>query len=338
MTDQIATPLPTFHDRDCDLSIIRGRRVAVIGYGSQGRTHALNLRDSGVVDIVVGLKATSATRAKAQADGFPVLAAAEAAGTADVVAVMVSDEAHRDLWRDELAPAMKPGAALVFAHGLSVRFGLVEPRPDLDVILASPKGIGPRIRDLYVEGQGVFALFGVHQDASGGAHALGLSYAAALGCGRKGILETTFAAECESDLFGEQVVLCGGVGELIDAAFMKLVDAGYPPEVAWFECFYEVKLVTDLMFERGIAGAFAKISNTAEYGAYLTGPRVIGEPSRAAMDTVLSEVRSGAFVRKLMNDYDAGSPDLLARRKALGERTIEAVGAHLATVAAQAKD
>jgi ketol-acid reductoisomerase len=233
---------------------------------------------------------------------------------------------------------MKPGAALIFAHGLSVRFGLVQPRPDLDVILASPKGIGPRIRDLYVDGQGVFALFGVHQDASGGAHALGLSYAAALGCGRKGILETTFAAECESDLFGEQVVLCGGVGELIDAAFMKLVHAGYPPEVAWFECFYEVKLVTDLMFERGIAGAFGKISNTAEYGAYLTGPRIIGEPSRAAMDTVLGEVRDGSFVKRLMADHDAGSPDLRARRRALGERTIEAVGAHLNAVAAKAGD
>ena len=330
--------MPVFHDRDCDLSIIRGRRVAVIGYGSQGRTHALNLRDSGVSDIVVGLKAASATRDRAGADGFPVLTAGEAAAGADVVAVMVSDEAHRDLWRDELAPAMKPGAALVFAHGLSIRFGLVQPRPDLDVILASPKGIGPRIRDLYEAGEGVFALFGVHQDATGGAHALGLSYASALGCGRKCILETTFAAECESDLFGEQVVLCGGVGQLIDAAFMKLVEAGYPPEVAWFECFYEVKLVTDLMFERGIAGAFAKISNTAEYGAYLTGPRVIGDPSRAAMDAVLSEVRSGAFVKTLMADYDAGSPDLLARRRALGQRPIEAVGAHLAAVAAKAGD
>ena len=310
----------------------------MIGYGSQGRTHALNLRDSGVSDIVVGLKAASATRDRAAADGFEVLTAGEAAAGADVVAIMVSDEAHRDLWRVELAPAMKPGAALVFAHGLSVRFGLVEPRPDLDVILASPKGIGPRIRDLYVEGEGVFALFGVHQNASGGAHALGLSYAAALGCGRKGILETTFAAECESDLFGEQVVLCGGVGQLIDAAFTKLVEAGYPPEVAWFECFYEVKLVTDLMFSMGIAGAFGRISNTAEYGAYLTGPRVIGDPSRAAMDAVLSEIRSGAFVRRLMADYDAGSPDLLARRKALGERPIEAVGAHLDRVAGRASD
>ena len=310
----------------------------MIGNGSQGRTHALNLRDSGVTDIVVGLKADSKTRALAQADGFPVLTAGEAAAQADVVAVMVSDEAHRDLWRDELEPNIRPGAALVFAHGLSVRFGLVEPRADLDVILASPKGIGPRIRDLYEAGEGVFCLFGVQQDATGGAHALGLAYAAALGCGRKGILETTMKDECESDLFGEQVVLCGGVAELIDAAFMKLVDAGYPPEVAWFECFYETKLVTDLMYQRGIAGAFARISNTAEYGAYLTGPRIINAASRAAMDTVLAEVRGGDFVRRLEADYDAGSPDLLARRHALGERYIEQVSAHLNAVAEAAND
>lgn len=298
----------------------------------------MNLRDSGVADIVIGLKTGSATRAKAEADGFAVMTAGEAASGADVVAVMVSDEAHRDLYRDELEPNLKPGAALIFAHGLSVRFGLVTPRADLDVILDSPKGIGPRIRDLYEAGEGVFCLFGVHQDATGGAHALGLSYAAALGCGRKGILETTFAAECESDLFGEQVVLCGGVAELVDGAFMKLVDAGYPPEVAWFECFYELKLVTDLMYERGIAGAFAKISNTAEYGAYLTGPRVIGEASLKAMDGVLSDVRDGSFVKRLMADYDAGSPELLANRAALGRRTIETVGARLAQVAKAAND
>lgn len=330
--------MPVFHDRDCDLSIIRARKVAVIGYGSQGRTHALNLRDSGVADIRVALKPGSATRAKAEADGFQVVTASEAAAWAEVLAIMVSDEAHRDLWADELAPHVRPGTALVFAHGLSVRFGLIQPPPDVDVILASPKGIGPRIREIYEQGDGVFCLFAVHQDATGQARGLGLSYAAALGCGRKGILETTMKDECESDLFGEQVVLCGGVGELIDQAFMKLVDAGYPPEVAWFECFYEVKLVTDLMFERGIAGAFARISNTAEYGAYLTGPRVINDASRKAMDDVLSEVREGAFVRRLMADYDAGSPELLARRKALGQRPIEAVGAHLNAVAARAKD
>lgn len=310
----------------------------MIGYGSQGRTHALNLRDSGVTEIVVGLKADSKTRDLARADGFEVMTAAQAASGADVVAVMTSDEAHRDLWRDELEPNVRPGAALVFAHGLSVRFGLVEPRTDLDVILASPKGIGPRIRDLYEAGEGVFCLFGVQQDATGSAHALGLSYTAALGCGRKGILETTMRDECESDLFGEQVVLCGGIAELIDAAFMKLVNAGYPPEVAWFECFYETKLVTDLMYERGIAGAFAKISNTAEYGAYLTGPRVIGDESHQAMGEVLAEIQSGAFVRRLMADYDAGSPDLTARRKALGVKTIESVGAHLNAVARQAME
>jgi len=236
----------------------------MIGYGSQGRTHALNLRDSGVTDIVVGLKPGSKTRAVAEADGFTVMTAGEAAAGADVVAVMTSDEAHRDLWRDELAPTVRPGAALVFAHGLSVRFGLVEPRADLDVILASPKGIGPRIRDLYEAGEGVFCLFGVHQDATGGA--------------------------------------------------------------------------PDLMYERGIAGAFAKISNTAEYGAYRTGPRVIGVESRAAMDQVLAEVQGGGFVRDLMADYDAGSPDLMARRAALGRRPIEAVGARLNAVTRLARE
>ena len=311
--------------------------MAIIGYGSQGRTHALNLRDSGVRAIRVALKPDSKTRARAEADGFEVVAAAEAAAWGEVIAVMTSDEAHRDLWRDELAPHVSPGAALVFAHGLSVNFGLVQPPPELDVILASPKGIGPRIREIYEAGEGVFCLFGVHQDATGRAHALGLSYAAALGCGRKGILETTFKDECESDLFGEQVVLCGGTMELVDAAFEKLVAAGYPPEVAWFECFYELKLVVDLMVERGIAGAFGRISNTAEFGAYETGPRVINEASRAAMDEVMRGVRDGAFVKRLMADHDAGSPALLRQRAALGERTIETAGAHLAAVARDAR-
>ena len=318
-----------FHDRDCDLSIIRGKRVAVIGYGSQGRTHALNLRDSGVTDIVVGLKAGSATRAKAGADGFPVLTAGEAAASADVVAVMVSDEAHRDLWRDELAPAMQPGAALVFAHGLSVRFGLVEPRPDLDIILASPKGIGPRIRDLYEEGQGVFCLFGVHQDTSGTAHALGLSYAAALGCGRKGILQTTFAAECESDLFGEQVVLCGGATALIQAGFEVLVEAGYAPEMAYFECLHELKLIVDLIYEGGIANMNYSISNNAEYGEYVTGPKIVTDATKAAMKQALKDIQTGEYAKSFILENKANAPTLLSRRRLTEEHQIEVVGEKL---------
>lgn len=337
MPEQLGTPLPVYHDRDCDLGLIRGRKVAVVGYGSQGRTQALNLRDSGVRELKIGVREGKSAEA-ARADGFEVVSVAEAAAWADVLALLTSDEAHRDLYRDEIAPHLKPGACLVFAHGLSVRFGLVEPAADLDVVLVSPKGIGPRIRDLYVEGEGVYCLFGVHQDATGNAKALGLSFAAGLGCGRKGILETTMRDECESDLFGEQVVLCGGVPELVNDAFETLVAAGYPPEVAWFECFYELKLVVDLMFARGVAGAFEKISNTAEYGAYQTGPRVIGDAARAAMKGVLDDVQDGSFVRKFMADYDAGFPELLARRRALGGRTIEAAGRRLAAVAAKAED
>lgn len=331
--DKSFTPLPVFYDRDCDLGPILSRKVLVIGYGSQGRTHALNLRDSGVAELKVALKAGSKTRDLATADGFEVVDVMAGVAWADVVAVMTSDEAHRDLYAQEIEPHIRPGAALVFAHGLSVNFGLVTPRSDLDVILCSPKGIGPRIRDLYVAGEGTFCLFGLHQDATGSAKAIGLAYAAGLGCGRMGILHTTFKDECESDLFGEQVVLCGGVAELVNRGFETLVAKGYPPEVAWFECFYELKLVTDLIFARGTAGAFEKISNTAEYGAYLTGPKVLGAPSQAAMDQVMADVRSGDFVRMLMKDYDAGSPDLKARLAALSSRLIESVGKHLEAVA-----
>jgi ketol-acid reductoisomerase len=329
-------PLPAYHDRDCDLEVIRARKVAVVGYGSQGRTQALNLRDSGVRDIRIGVREGKSADL-ARADGFEVVSVAEAAAWAGVLALLTSDEAHRDLWTNEIAPHLRDGSALIFAHGLSVRFGLVKPGAGLDVVLVSPKGIGPRIRELYLEGEGVFGLFGVHQDASGNARAIGLSFAAALGCGRKGILETTFRDECESDLFGEQVVLCGGVPELVRDAFDTLVAAGYPPEVAWFECFYELKLVTDLMFARGIAGAFEKISNTAEYGAYLTGPRVIGEAARQAMAGVLRDVQDGSFVRRFMADYDSGFADLLARRRAQAAHPIEAAGRRLAEVAAEAE-
>ncbi len=317
-------PLPVYHDRDCDLSIIQATKLLIIGYGSQGRTQALNARDSGVSRIKVALKPGSATRAKAEADGFEVVGVSEGVAWADVIVVLTSDEAHQALFRDEIAPALRFGQSLIFSHGLSINFGLIVPPADVDVLLVSPKGIGPRIRDIYVAGEGVFCLFAVHQDATGKAKALGLSYAAALGCGRKGILETTMKAECESDLFGEQVVLCGGTRELVTAGFQTLVDAGYPPEVAWFETCYELKLVVDLLWELGMSGGFGKISNTAEYGAYLTGPRVINESSKAAMQAVLKDVQSGDFVRALMKDYDAGSPDLLRRRAELRGNLLDA--------------
>jgi ketol-acid reductoisomerase len=325
--------LPVYHDADCDLSLIRAAKVLVIGYGSQGRTQALNARDSGVTLIKVALKPGSATRAKAEGDGFQVVTVAEGVAWADVIVVLTSDEAHQSLFRDEIAPGLRDGQSLIFAHGLSVNFGLVVPPAEVDVLLVSPKGIGPRIRDIYVAGDGVFCLFAVHQDASGRARALGLSYAAALGCGRKGILETTMKAECESDLFGEQVVLCGGTRELVSSGFQTLVDAGYPPEVAWFETCYELKLVVDLLWELGMSGGFEKISNTAEYGAYLTGPRIIGKASKAAMQDVLKQVQSGGFVRRLMADYDAGSPDLLARREALRDNLLDRTKAYLDGVA-----
>lgn len=326
--------LPVYHDRDCDLSIIRKRKVLVIGYGSQGRTQALNARDSGVTQIRVALKPGSATRAKAETDGFDVVTVADGVKWADVLVILTSDEAHQSLFRDEIAPGLRAGQALIFAHGLSVNFGLVTPPADVDVLLVSPKGIGPRIRDIYVAGEGVFCLFAVQQDATGYAKALGLSFAAALGCGRKGILETTMKAECESDLFGEQVVLCGGTRDLVTNGFQTLVDAGYPPEVAWFETCYELKLVVDLLWELGMSGGFAKISNTAEYGAYLTGPRIINDTSKAAMQDVLKDVQSGDFVRRLMADYDAGSPDLLARREALKDNLLDRTKGYLDGISA----
>ncbi|MBS0295757.1 MAG: ketol-acid reductoisomerase [Proteobacteria bacterium] len=327
------SPLPVYYDRDCDPDLIRSKRVAIVGYGSQGRAQALNLRDSGVRQMRIGLRDGSPSAEIARADGFEVVPVAEAAAWAEVLALLTSDEAHRDLWREQIRPNLREGSALVFAHGLSINFGLVEPGTGIDVLLVSPKGIGPRIRELYEAGEGVYGLFGVQQDVTGNAKAVGLSFAWALGCGRKGILETTMKAECESDLFAEQVVLCGGVPELVRQAFTALTDAGYPPEVAWFETFYELKLVVDLMYQRGVAGAFEKISNTAEYGAYLTGPRVIGEASRRAMAGVMADVRDGSFVRALMADYDAGFAGLKARRAALAKHPMEATDARLRAIA-----
>jgi ketol-acid reductoisomerase len=327
MAVSIREPLPVFYERDADLGLIRSRRVAVVGYGSQGRAQALNLRDSGV-EVRIGARPGKSVEA-ARADGFAVASVAEAAAWADAVALLTSDEAHRDLWRDHVGPNLKPGAALVFAHGLSIRFGLVDPGPEHDVVLVSPKTIGPRLREIYERGGGVFGLLAEHRDATGRAFDLALSFGAALGCGRAGMLRTTFAEECESDLLGEQVVLCGGVMSLIHAAFETLTEAGHAPEVAYLECLHELKLVTDVIYARGLAGAFEKISNTAEYGAYLTGPRVIGEEARAAIRGVMADVKDGSFVRRFMADYDAGFADLKTRRARLAEHPIEAAGARL---------
>lgn len=327
--------LPVYRDADCDLSLIAASKVLIIGYGSQGRTHALNVRDSGVAQVKVALKDGSKTRVRCESDGFEIVTVSAGVLWAEVIVVLTSDEAHQRLFADEIAPHLRENQALIFAHGLSVNFGLVAPPTGVDVLLVSPKGIGPRIRDIYVAGEGVFCLFAVHQDASGRAKALGLSYAAALGCGRKGILETTMKDECESDLFGEQVVLCGGTRELVTSGFQTLVNAGYPPEVAWFETCYELKLVVDLLWELGMSGGFGKISNTAEYGAYLTGPRIINDSSKAEMAGVLQDVQSGAFVKRLMADYDAGSPDLNARRGALRDNLLDATKAYLDGVASK---
>lgn len=328
--------MDVFYERDADLDLILGKRVLLVGYGSQGRTHALNLRDSGVADVRVALHPGSRSAERARADGFEPLRTAEATANADIVVMATPDEVQPDLYAAEIAPHLRPGATLLFIHGLAINFGLIQPPPGIDVVLVCPKGAGPGIRAVYERGGGVFGLVAVHQDATGGAFPLALSYAAALGCGRAGIIPTTFRDECECDLFGEQAVLCGGVPELIRAAWETLVEAGYPPEVAWFECLHEAKLVTDLIFAHGIAGMHARVSNTAEYGAYLTGPRVIGEPARVAMRDALTAVQDGGFVRRLMVDFAAGRPDLLARRAAAALHPIEAVDRRLAEAAARA--
>ena len=326
--------MDVFYERDADLELIRGRRVALVGYGSQGRTHALNLRDSGVADIRVALKPDSATVGKARADGFEVVATAEAAGWAEVLVMAAPDEVQPDLYAAEIGPRLAPGATLLFIHGLAVNFGLIRLAAGLDVVLCCPKGAGPGIRSVYERGGGVFGLVAVHQDATGRARDTVLSYAAALGCGRAGILVTSFRDECECDLLGEQAVLCGGVPELIRAAWETLVEAGYPPEVAYFECLHETKLVTDLIYAHGIAGMYARVSNTAEYGAYLTGPRVVGPESRRALSEALGAVQDGSFVARLMQDHRAGQPELKALRAEAAGRPIEAAGARLRALAA----
>ena len=291
-----------YYDRDADLNLIKGKKVAIIGYGSQGHAHALNLRDSGVKDVAVALRKTSQGVKKAEGEKFKVMEAADAAKWADVMMMLTPDELQGDIYSNHLHANMKEGAALMFAHGLNVHFNLIEPRPDLDVLMVAPKGPGHTVRSEYQRGAGVPCLLAIHKDASGNAHDLGLSYASAIGGGRAGIIETTFKEECETDLFGEQTVLCGGLVELIKAGYETLCEAGYAPEMAYFECLHEVKLIVDLIYEGGIANMNYSISNTAEYGEYVSGPRII-----TAGDQGGDETRAGRYpVGTLHPRLDAG--------------------------------
>ncbi|ACI99367.1 ketol-acid reductoisomerase [Rhodospirillum centenum] len=318
-----------YYDRDADVNLIKGKKVAVVGYGSQGHAHAQNLRDSGVAEVRVALKPGSASKKKAEAAGLAVVTPAEAAAWADVVMILTPDEHQAELYATELGPNLREGAAIAFGHGLNVHFKLIEPRPDLDVFMVAPKGPGHLVRSEYVKGGGVPCLVAVHQNASGNALEVALSYASAIGGGRSGIIETTFREECETDLFGEQTVLCGGLSALIQAGFETLVEAGYAPEMAYFECLHEVKLIVDLMYEGGIANMRYSISNTAEYGDYVTGPRIITAETKAEMKRVLEDIQSGRFTRDWMLENKAGLPFFKATRRRQAEHPIEEVGAKL---------
>ncbi len=318
-----------YYDRDADINLIKGKKVAIVGYGSQGHAHALNLRDSGCKDVAIALRKGSASAAKAEKEKLKVMEVADAAKWADVIMMLTPDELQADIYRDHLHANMKKGAALMFAHGLNVHFSLIEPREDLDVGMVAPKGPGHTVRGEYQKGGGVPCLIAVHQDKSGNAHDLFLSYASAVGGGRSGVIETTFKEECETDLFGEQAVLCGGLVELIRAGFETLVEAGYAPEMAYFECLHEVKLIVDLIYEGGIANMNYSISNTAEYGEYKTGPRVVTPETKAEMKRVLDDIQKGRFVRDWMLECKAGQPNFKATRRYNDAHQIEEVGAKL---------
>ena len=318
-----------YYDRDADVNLIKGKKVAVIGYGSQGHAHVNNLKDSGAKELMVGLRAGSTGVAKAEAAGLKVADPAECAKWADVVMVLTPDEGQGDLYRDKLHANMKPGAALAFAHGLNVHFNLLDPRDDIDVFMIAPKGPGHTVRSEYQRGGGVPCLVAVAQNPSGNALEIALSYASAIGGGRAGIIETTFKEECETDLFGEQVVLCGGLVELIKAGYETLVEAGYAPEMAYFECLHEVKLIVDLIYEGGIANMNYSISNTAEYGEYVTGPRIITAETKAEMKRVLADIQTGKFARDWMLENKVNQSSFKATRRRLSEHPIEQVGEKL---------
>ena len=318
-----------YYDQDADIGLIKGKKVAIIGYGSQGHAHAANLKDSGVPDVAVALREGSSSIAKAEAAGFKVMNVAEASKWADVVMMLTPDELQADIYAEDVANNIRPSAAIAFAHGLNVHFNLIEPRSDIDVFMVAPKGPGHTVRGEYLKGGGVPCLIAVHQDASGNAHDIGLSYASGVGGGRSGIIETTFQEECETDLFGEQAVLCGGLVELIKAGYETLIEAGYAPEMAYFECLHEVKLIVDLIYEGGIANMNYSISNTAEYGEYVTGPRIVTAETKAEMKRVLDDIQTGRFTRDWMVENKARQASFKATRRRNAEHNIEEVGERL---------
>ncbi len=318
-----------YYDRDADLARILDKKIAIVGYGSQGHAHALNLRDSGAKNVAVALRAGSPTAKKAEGEGLKVMTVAEAAAWADLIMILAPDEHQAAIYKTDIAPNIRDGAALLFAHGLNVHFGLIEPKDTIDVLMVAPKGPGHTVRGEYQKGGGVPCLIAVHHNATGNAHDLGLAYASAIGGGRSGIIETNFREECETDLFGEQAVLCGGTVELIRCGFEVLVEAGYAPEMAYFECLHELKLIVDLIYEGGIANMNYSISNTAEYGEYVTGPRIVTAETKAEMKRVLEDIQSGKFVRDFMLENAVGQPSFKATRRRAGEHQIEEVGARL---------
>jgi len=318
-----------YYDRDADANLIKGKKVAVVGYGSQGHAHAQNMRDSGVKDVVIALRPGSATIKKAEGAGFKVMSPADAAKWADVIMICTPDELQAQLWKDDLKANMKQGAAIAFAHGLNIHFNLIEPRPDIDVFMIAPKGPGHTVRSEYQKGGGVPCLVAVHQNPSGNALEIALSYASAIGGGRSGVIETTFKEECETDLFGEQAVLCGGLSALIVAGYETLVEAGYAPEMAYFECLHEVKLIVDLIYEGGMANMRYSISNTAEYGDYTRGPRVITEETKKEMKRILDDIQSGRFARDWVLENAAGQASFKAMRRRHAAHDIEKVGERL---------
>lgn len=320
--------MQVYYDKDCDLSIIQGKKVSVLGYGSQGHAHACNLKDSGV-DVTVGLREGSSSRAKAENAGLKVANIAEAVASADVVMVLTPDEYQKTLYQNEIVPNIKQGATLAFAHGFAIHYNQIEPRKDLDVIMIAPKAPGHTVRSEFVRGGGIPDLIAIYQNASGVAKDLALSYASAIGGGRTGIIETTFKDETETDLFGEQAVLCGGTVELVKAGFETLVEAGYAPEMAYFECLHELKLIVDLMYEGGIANMNYSISNNAEYGEYVTGPEVINEESRQAMRNALKRIQDGEYAKMFIAEGDANYPSMTARRRNNAVHPIEQVGEKL---------